>query len=288
MSPDAAAGDPTSLLAADRLSPEDLKHCCATAYSNPAVRWLLGGELHPGGVALTRRTLELAELQADERLLDVACGSGTSALLAATEFAAEATGVEYGETAVTGARAAASAADCSERVRFIQGDAERLPVADDRFDVVLCECALCTFPDQRRAVDEFRRVLRPGGRLALSDVVIESGPLASALSGAIATIACLDGALSSAGYRRLINQGGLAVKRSESCPQDVARFVQRIEDRLRGARLLGIAPPPGSPLGIDDAIQAAREARSEIIAGRLTYAIFIAHRAADAQRSGTG
>jgi arsenite methyltransferase len=276
MSQDAAAGDPTSLLAADHLSDEDLKCCCAAAYANPAVRWLLGGELHPGGVALTRRTLELADLQAGERLLDVACGQGTSALLAASEFAAEVTGVEYGEDAVHTARAAASTTGCDDHVRFIQGDAERLPVADGCFDVVLCECALCTFPDQRRAVAEFRRVLRPGGRLALSDVVVESGPLATALTRAIATIACIDGALSSVGYRRLLGQGGLTVQRSESRPQDAEAFVRRIEDRLRGARLLGIAPPSGSPLGIDEAIEAARQARSEITAGRIGYSIFVA------------
>lgn len=276
MSEDAVAGDPRALLAADQLSDEYLKRCCAAAYANPAVRWLLGGELHPGGVALTRRTFELAELRPGERLLDVACGAGTSVLLAASEFAGQVTGVEYGRDAVRAARAAASASGYAEHVRFLDGDAETLPVADDQFDVVLCECALCTFPDQRRAVAEFRRVLRPGGRLALSDVVVESGPLPAALAGAIATIACIGGALSSTGYRQLLHEAGLTVQRSEPRPHDAETFAQRIEDRLRGARLLGIAPPPGSPLGIEDAITAARQARSQITSGRLNYTIFIA------------
>jgi hypothetical protein len=276
MSPEAGADGPTSLFAAEHLSAEELKHCCAAAYANPAVRWLLGDELHPGGVGLTRRTFELAELRAGERLLDVACGTGTSVLLAASEIAADATGVEYGRDAVRAARAAASACGYAERVRFLDGDAETLPVADDQFDVVLCECALCTFPDQRRAVAEFRRVLRPGGRLALSDVVVESGPLPPALTGAISTIACIGGALSSTGYRQLLHQAGLTVQRSEPRPHDAETFAQRIEDRLRGARLLGIAPPPGSPLGIEDAITAARQARSQITSGRLSYTIFVA------------
>jgi SAM-dependent methyltransferase len=276
MSEGAAAGDPATLLAADHLSDQDLKHCCAAAYANPAVRWLLGGELHPGGAAVTRRTLALAELRAGERLLDVACGSGTSALLAASEFGAKATGVEYGRDVVQAAREAASASGQAKHVRFLRGDAETLPVADDRFDVVLCECALCTFPNQRRAVAEFRRVLRPGGRLALSDVVVEGGHMPAALTGAIAAIACIGGALSSTGYRQLLHQSGLAVRRSESRPHDAEAFTQRIEDRLRGARLLGIRPPPGSPLGIEDAIEAARQAHGQITSGRLSYTIFIA------------
>src|SRR5437764_8197870 len=127
MSDGAAAADPATLLAADHLSDDDLKHCCATAYANPAVRWLLGGELHPGGAALTRRTLELAELKAGQRLLDVACGSGTSTLLAASEFGATATGVEYGSAAVRTAREAASASGDANHVGFLQGDAETLP-----------------------------------------------------------------------------------------------------------------------------------------------------------------
>jgi arsenite methyltransferase len=276
MSEDAAAAHPTALLAADHLSDEDLKNCCAAAYTNPAVRWLLGGELHPGGAPLTRRTLELAELRAGERLLDVACGPGTSALLAASEFGAKATGVEYGMDAVRAAGEAVSASGHAKHVHFLHGDAETLPVADNSFDVVLCECSLCTFPDQCRAVAEFRRVLRPGGRLALSDVVVEGGDMPAALSGAIAAIACIGGALSSTGYRQLLHQGGLTVQRSEPRPRDADAFAQRIEDRLRGARLLGIGPPPGSPLSIEDAIEAVRQARGQITSGRLTYTIFIA------------
>jgi hypothetical protein len=48
MSDHPATGDPTALLAAGELSGEDLKQCCSAAYAHPAVRWLLGGELHPG------------------------------------------------------------------------------------------------------------------------------------------------------------------------------------------------------------------------------------------------
>jgi arsenite methyltransferase len=73
---------------------------CAATYANPAVRWLLGGELHPGGEMLTRRAFELIRLGADDRLLDVGSGDGATVRLAAREYGCPATGVEYGAGAV--------------------------------------------------------------------------------------------------------------------------------------------------------------------------------------------
>jgi len=265
-----------SLARGGELADEELKACCADAYANPAVRWLLGEELHPGGAATTLRTLELAGLRPGERLLDVAAGAGASAILAARELGVEALGVEYGERAVEAARADAAAADFEASVRFLRGDAEALPVEDASFDVVLCECSLCTFPDKRRAVAEFRRALRPGGRLALSDVVAEAGALPAQLRGAMATVACVGGALPLGGYEELLAAGGFSLARHELLAGDADLFARRIEERLRGARLLGIGPPEGAPLRVEQAIDAVRMARRAIADGLLGYAILIA------------
>ncbi len=269
-------GDLATLAAGAELGAAELKACCATAYANPAVRWLLGDELHPGGAATTRRTLELAGLRRGERLLDVASGSGASALLATTEFEAEVVGVEYGEEAVEAAGEAAALAGHDSTVSFLRGDAESLPVEDESFDVVICECSLCTFPDKVRAVAEFRRVLRQGGRLGLSDVFVEGGPLPAALGGAMATVACVGGALSRDGYRNLLAGAGFEVGEIETRSGDADLFSRGIEERLRGARLLGIAPPAGTPLGIEEAIEATRQARQAIADGSLGYVIFSA------------
>ncbi|MQA76403.1 MAG: methyltransferase domain-containing protein, partial [Solirubrobacterales bacterium] len=181
----------------------DVKACCAAAYEHPLIRWLLGGELHPGGEATTRRSLELLGVGPGERLLDVASGSGASALLAARERGCEVVGVDYGEGAVAGARAAAAAISPPSAVEFVVGDAESLPFGAE-FDAVLCECSLCTFPDKERAVAEIRRVLRVGGRLAICDVVADRARLPARLDGTLATVACVGEALDDAGYRRLL------------------------------------------------------------------------------------
>lgn len=259
-------------------APPALKSCCAAVYAHPAVRWLLGDELHPGGAATTRRALEMAGLKGGDHLLDVASGSGASALLAARELEAEVVGVEYGADAVRAAREAADAAGLGSRVSFVQGDAEALPVASSCFDVALCECSLCTFPDQERAMAELHRALRPGGRLALSDVVVEEERLPDRLRGGLATIACVGAALPARGYERLLAEAGFDAVRMESRREDAARLAERVEERLRGARLLGFGSLADLPLSVEEALAAIGAAREAIADGALGYAIFSAVR----------
>lgn len=260
-----------------QLSGAALKSCCAAVYAHPAVRWLLDDELHPGGAATTRRALEMAGLKGGDHLLDVASGSGASALLAAEELGATVVGVEYGADAVREAVEAASAAGLGGRVSFVRGDAEALPVADSSFEVALCECSLCTFADQERAMGELHRALRPGGRLALCDVVSE-GRLPAEMRGGLATIACVGSALSREGYERLLAGAGFELVEMESRSEDAARLAERVAERLRGARLLGFGSLAELPLSVPEALEAVGAAREAIADGALGYTIFSAVR----------
>jgi ubiquinone/menaquinone biosynthesis C-methylase UbiE len=252
------------------------KDACAATYAHPAVRWLLGGELHPGGEATTRRALELIGVGPGDRLLDVACGTGVSALLAAREFGCVVAGVDYAADAVRDAQQAADAVGVCERVGFVAGDAEALPFAESEFDAVLCECSLCTFPDQVRAIAEIRRVLRPGGRLALSDVTAEPDRLPAALDGVLATLACVGEARSLAEYQEMLADAGLRVIAVESRAEDAAALADRVLDRLRGVRLLGLDWIADAPVTIGDAIELVRAARRAIDDGALGYATLTA------------
>ncbi len=263
-----------------QVAAEEIKSCCASVYEHPAVRWLLGGELHPGGEETTRRALELITLARGDRLLDVASGSGAAALLAAREFGASVAGVDYSERAVLGATATARAERLDYRVRFARGDAEALALPDRSVEAVLCECSLCTFPDKPRAVAEMRRVLRPGGRVAISDVVVDPERLPDELLGPIATVACVGSALTRSGYEELLAGAGIDVFAVEARDQDAASFAERIEERLRGARLLGFDRFAGSPYGIEEAIELVRLARHAIAEGAIGYAIFAASKVA--------
>jgi arsenite methyltransferase len=217
-------------------------------------------------------------MHSSERLLDVASGIGSSAILAGREFGCVATGVEYSAEAVRAAQAAADSAGLCDRVGFIEGDAEGLPFRDSSFDAALCECSLSTFPRKDLALAEVHRVLRPGGRLAITDVTADHDRLPQRLGGAMAAIACVGTALPEGGYEDELAVAGFEVLARERCDHEAEAMAQRLVDRLRGARVLGFGGLGEAGLDLDEAIELASLAKEAIAAGSLGYAIFTAMR----------
>lgn len=116
------------------------------------------------------RLVELAGIRAGERVLDVACGIGASLVPAARRVGAggEAVGVDLAPGMVAQASAALAAERLDGHARAIEGDAQSPPFPDESFDAVLCGFGIFFLPDPDHALAEWRRVLRPGGRLAVS------------------------------------------------------------------------------------------------------------------------
>jgi arsenite methyltransferase len=263
----------------------ELSECCGSPYDAPMLRALLGDELHPGGDALSRRLAQLSDFRPGARVLDVASGRGRTDRLLASGFGAEVTGVELSAQSVAAAQAEAEAAGLGGRVRFLAGDAGTLPVASGAFDVVVCECALCLFPDKERAVDEMRRVLRPGGIVAIADVTADSDELPAQLRGVAGRVACLADALPSDGYEALLHDARFELVAVEPHDEVLAELAERVEYRLRAARILDVASEYRDALS--EAIQLAAEARHAIARGSLGYRLFVARRtSARLRRSG--
>ena len=103
-------------------------------------------------------------MRAGDRVLDVATGSGNTALSAARRFC-KVTGIDYVPELVEQAESRAEAERLE--VRFEMGDAEDLPYADASFDVVLSTLGVMFTPDQEKAAGELVRVCRPGGKIGL-------------------------------------------------------------------------------------------------------------------------
>lgn len=145
-----------------------------SACESAAWREIAGGALRPGGVGLTRRGLALCGFAPGARLLDVGCGPGTSLELVAG-LGYEAIGLD---------RSARLLRDTTANAVRLRGDFAALPLADACLDGILCECALSLASDPLPVLDEWRRTLKSGGRVLLSDIVLPPGcPEGNAPSG---------------------------------------------------------------------------------------------------------
>ncbi len=129
--------------------------------------WASGDYAMCGGVLLIISELlcESVDLRPGEKALDVATGSGNTALAAARRFC-EATGVDYVPALLERGRERAAAERLE--VAFREGDAEELPFPDGSFDIVLSTVGVMFAPDQKKAAGELLRVCRPGGRIGLA------------------------------------------------------------------------------------------------------------------------
>jgi len=259
-----------------RPASEDLTSCCADMYSSDLATLLLGDSFHPGGLELTHRLAEMLELDPGARVLDVASGRGGSAIVLAEQFGCEVVGVDVSATNVDLATAFAVDAGVAERVHFVIGEASHLDVPSGSFDAVLCECALCTFANQPGAVSEFARVLRPGGRVGLSDVT-RQGILPPELESLLSRIACIAGAIPVAEYARMLETERFAVMDVEPHDEALRELIERIQQRIFGAQLLTRLKQLDLPgVDLDQASLVARSAVSAVGDGRLGYMLLVA------------
>jgi arsenite methyltransferase len=255
---------------------EQVKTCCATAYQHDVAALLLGGSYHPGGTRLTRRLADRLALTPHERVLDVASGPGGTALLLAREYAVQVDGVDLGPQTVEKATALAGEAGFAGQVRFHLGDAERLPFEDGTFDAIVCECAFCTFPDKPTAAAEFARVLRPGGRVGVTDIVLDPADLDERLTGLAAWVACIADARPEAGYAAILAGAGLRPTPVERHDDALTAMIDMIGARLRALRITRRQALTG--IDVDAVLEMTALARETVRQGKAGYALLTAEK----------
>lgn len=218
-------------------------------YARTGARWLLGATAHPGGAALTGHLLDRLALPTGALVADVACGNGATLRLLA-QRGLLGVGVDLEPRAVARARGA------------VVGNAHALPLATGAYDAVVCECAVSTFPDPARALAQMARVLRPGGALAMTDVLLRRDLAAPEV---ISAVDRLTTARTLPEYAALLEGAGLRVLRTEDRSADALALCRRLARRL-------------ALVGAFRHAKTARACAQAVEAGALGYGLLVAER----------
>lgn len=255
-----------------------MQQCCTSLYTHPVARFLLGESLHPGGLGLTRQLGHRLGLGSESRVFDAGSGFGASAIHLAATFGCSVTGMTLEAEGPSGIRTRAEAAGVADRVSVTQGDIVEERGWEARFDACLAECVASILPDKGKGAASFHRLLRPGGRLGLTDVTV-SGPLPDRLLGLFGVAGCVGGALSLDGYAAMLSGAGFEIRAKESLPEVASTFLHDLGNKLMIAEISVKLGKIDLPLEmLEEAKSLHREAREMAHTGTLGYGLLIARR----------
>jgi arsenite methyltransferase len=152
----------------------------------------------------------VADLREGETVLDLGSGAGADVLISARRVGAtgRAIGLDMTDEMLALARSNASEAGV-ENVEFVKGYIEDIPLADGSVDVVISNCVINLAGDKAKVIAEAARVLRPGGRFAVSDVIADEGMDEATRADMAAYTGCIAGALTEAEFRAALSTAGL-------------------------------------------------------------------------------
>jgi ubiquinone/menaquinone biosynthesis C-methylase UbiE len=145
--------------------------------------------IHPGGFAATRMLAESCYLDSHARVVDIACGKGTSAVYLAERYGCEVVGIDISSDLVAQATILAKKRRLAGKVTFGVGDALQLPFPDNEFDAAVSQAMLVLVADKRKAVLEAMRVTKPGGYLGWLELSWKKPPTADFLA-AVSNVLC--------------------------------------------------------------------------------------------------
>jgi ubiquinone/menaquinone biosynthesis C-methylase UbiE len=164
---------------------------------------------------------DLAELRAGEHVIDLGSGSGMDVFFAATQVGptGRVVGVDFTAEQLAKARRLATEGGF-DQVAFSEGPIERVPAGDESADCVISNGVINLSPDKGRVFAEAARVLRPGGRLAIADIVSARQLKDSIVCDADLWASCIGGAAQRDAYREAIEAAGLRIEEFRENPYE--------------------------------------------------------------------
>lgn len=184
---------------------------------------------HYGGTDAVDTLARLAGIGRAHQVLDVCSGMGGPARWLAHAFGCRVTGLDLTASRVESARRLTEMVGLSDRVHFVHGDAAAMPFPDARFDAVIGEEAWVHVPDKPALIGHARRVLKPGGVVAFTDIV-ERAPLAAGEARQMAAQMQFPVIATPAQYRRWLIDAGFRIEHEHDLSDEWTRVLQ---DRLK-------------------------------------------------------
>jgi SAM-dependent methyltransferase len=166
-------------------------------------------------------------------IADLGCGTGTTALMLAQDYNLTVSAVDISAASIE--RAVERADSGCVAVRFNQGDVHELPFEDRELDGVLAECSFSLFDEQAAVLAEIRRVLKPGGKLAVTDMAT-GGALPDDITANIAPWTCLADAVDQKTYTEMFVAAGFE---TQAIADESASLISLIQMLKRKLLLLG-------------------------------------------------
>jgi SAM-dependent methyltransferase len=232
------------------LSDLDSPGCCSPGDTTPITRDLYDADVDVPDAALAAslgcgNPTALAALEPGQVVLDLGSGGGIDVLLSARRVGP--TGKAYGldmtpEMLELARRNQAEAG--VENAEFLAGTIEAIPLPDSSVDVIISNCVINLAADKDRVLREAFRVLRPGGRLAVSDMVLRKALPDVAMSAMALWTGCITGALVDSDYRAKLEDAGFV---------DVGIEVTRTISAAELGQMARSLPADVLPAGVDPA-----------------------------------
>lgn len=152
--------------------------------------------IHPGGFTATHELAESCKIDSNMKVVDIACGKGTTSVYLAKRYGCEVVGIDISEDLISQSNRLAKNERLEGQVSFHTGDALDLPFEDNEFDVAVSQAMLILVDDKKKAISEALRVTKPGGYLGWLELSWKRQPTIEFLDG-VSNVLCAIGKSSS-------------------------------------------------------------------------------------------